>query len=549
MIYTIVLSIYACYILITSALFVNLRTDYYIAKRGFGPLLCTSVFQLISLATLCMKKEFKERVSCLFYYWGNNFAFPMFIFCAYVARGLSLLHENYLNRMKLQQFGKNEPTQLTRPSTSPKLNKARNSPSGTDTAAASQVATNGPRVAGGSPISDVSKEMKCDGHCSLESCTSHNSTEPELEIRTEISFNQIPSGSAELAGKSALEGKEEKTVQAASADHSDSSAGISVKTEHSLFAKQPPESIPYFPFSQAVFKWFILKRYCAEYAILVAFVLHILLNIVHNCLFLHRDPSGDPKLDACLKNDFSMNYFSVSFSALFLAPLVLYCLRGVEDAMKIKRDIRNSIFVGIPVHLYFIVIRNIKSLRYLRAYTPPVIVIFLWVSSFHTLMLVVPIVHVMRTRKRRGAKPLDSSAYPCITFEDVMSDSVLLAKFREFSVNEFSVENIFFWESLQQYKSIFLLVPKHSYDYVFDLAAQFAKQMKETFFTAYSNYELNINYEYKRIVLDRINCNKIHRDTFREAERDVMLHLKTSTFPRFLKYLKEQMQKGRKHPV
>lgn len=548
MIYTIVLSIYACYILVTSILFISLRTDYYIAKRGFGPLLCTSVFQVVSLTTLCMKKEIQESFPCLFYYWGNNFAFPMFIFCAYVARGLSLLHENYWNRMRLQQFGKTAPTQQTSyMSTSPtNWQKARDSPSGSAIASRAMVATDGPGVAGRASISDdVSNEMNCDGQFSqpLPLSTSTTCQPPEQEIQAEFSSTQIPSPSAELAGKQAINCTEGKDGNSFNFTTTPS------KSEHDLFGKKEDDSIPFFSLSQSIFRWFILKRYCAEYAILLAFLLHFCLNAVHNCIFFYRHPDEDPRLYICLKNDFSMNYFSVSFCALFLSPLVLYGLRGVEDAMRIKRDIRNSIFVGIPVHLYFIVIRNIKSLRYLKAYSPPVIVIFLWVSSFHTLMLVLPIVHVMRTRKRRGAKPLDSSAYPCITFDDVLSDSVLLVRFREFTVNEFSVENIFFWESLQQYKDIFLLVSKYSHDHVFDLASQFAKQMKETFFTAYSNYELNINYEYKRIVLDRIHCNKIHRDTFKEAERDVMLHLKTCTFPRFLKHLKEQMQKDKQNPV
>ena len=512
MIYTIVLCIYSCYILTTSILFVYVRTDYYIAKRGFGPLLCTSIFQVVSLTTLCMKKEIQERFPCLFYHWGNNFAFPMFIFCAYVARGLSLLHENYWNRMKLQQFGKNAPTQPTHlPSASPNWQKARDSPPlGMSTASRALVATDGPRVAGGASISDVSNEMKCDGLVPTTAHPTTNACEPDLEMQTEFCPVQIPPRSAELAGKPAINCTEHKDANSYNCNNS-------VQAEHDLLNKNHSEAIPFFSISQSIFRWFILKRYCAEYAILLAFVLHFCLNVVHNCIFFYRNPNEEPRLYICLKNDFSINYFSVSFCALFLSPLVLYCLRGVEDAMRIKRDIRNSIFVGIPVHLYFIVIRNIKSLRYLKAYSPPVIVIFLCVSSFHTLMLVLPIVHVMRTRKRRGAKPLDSSAYPCITFNDVLSDSVLLVRFREFTVNEFSVENIFFWESLQQYKSIFLLVPKYSHDYVFDLAAQFAKQMKETFFTAYSNYELNINYEYKRIVLDRILCNKIHRDTFKEA--------------------------------
>ena len=96
-----------------------------------------------------------------------------------------------------------------------------------------------------------------------------------------------------------------------------------------------------------------------------------------------------------------------------------------------------------------------------------------------------------------------------ITFRQVLQDSVLLARFRRFTVQEFSVENIFFYEVIEEFRQLCRHPVAARREFLVDRSIQ---NIYQCFFLPKSRYEVNVSDAVRQGILDCMHANGIADD-------------------------------------
>lgn len=150
-----------------------------------------------------------------------------------------------------------------------------------------------------------------------------------------------------------------------------------------------------------------------------------------------------------------------------------------------------------------------------------------------------------------------------LTLDNIFSDGLLLAKFRKFTITEFAVENLLFYEICKEYKQLWPAsatmtnLPQNQHvvlnqNHVFscslektsELFHEPALQIYSKFIRSGSTYEININGRTKRKIEERIVDCLIYEDLFDEALEEVSQLLISWSLPRFLETLNESINQS-----
>jgi len=126
-------------------------------------------------------------------------------------------------------------------------------------------------------------------------------------------------------------------------------------------------------------------------------------------------------------------------------------LRQVVDGFKIKEELRNTGIVAIVVFIPWIVFNNAKSAKYVNDEVFPFSTFFLLVGVSVTLGLST----IWPLYLSYFAPPMIEDAYSSdlSTLHGLLQDKVGLASFKQFLTKEFSVENILFYEEIEEYRA------------------------------------------------------------------------------------------------
>ncbi|KAN0029304.1 hypothetical protein ACTFIV_011193 [Dictyostelium citrinum] len=108
--------------------------------------------------------------------------------------------------------------------------------------------------------------------------------------------------------------------------------------------------------------------------------------------------------------------------------------------------------------------------------------------------------------------------------EQIIKDKNLALVFRQFLYNRFNNENFSFWLEAENYK----------YLDKSEMEAR-SKAIFSKYFLADSKYELNINFQDRKDLEEKINKNAASSDTFIRIQNDIKKHMETDAIPLFLK--------------
>ena len=193
---------------------------------------------------------------------------------------------------------------------------------------------------------------------------------------------------------------------------------------------------------------------------------------------------------------------------------------------------------------------------------------FVNIPPCHKIRLFNSLGHLSSVHKAFANLDLKRSPFPQrqlegLTLDKIFSDGILLAKFKKFTITEFAVENLLFYEICKEYKQLLLspnmamgdlfqnqmsssssmnqnyLFGSSSLDKANNLFYEPALQIYSKFIKSGSTYEINIDGRTKKKIEDRINECRIREDLFDEALDEVARLLVSWSLPRFLETLKD----------
>ena len=112
-------------------------------------------------------------------------------------------------------------------------------------------------------------------------------------------------------------------------------------------------------------------------------------------------------------------------------------------------------------------------------------------------------------------------------FQAVLNNAILLEEFTQFTLTEWSVENVLFYVAVEDFKITFRDTPSTAFEKARYLSGQFIK--------AGAHIEVNIDSELRISILNMIRDEKLSGDMFDLAQRSVYELMEKDSFPKWQK--------------
>lgn len=132
-----------------------------------------------------------------------------------------------------------------------------------------------------------------------------------------------------------------------------------------------------------------------------------------------------------------------------------------------------------------------------------------------------------------------------VDIETILSDRYLRGGFEHFLISEYSIENMDFYENVQQYKRAW-------YDYTTTTSRSVAKKIMANYIGGNSRNEINIKDEtmlrITRAMAEEDSSKKLREDIFDEAFLEIKRIMESDSLPRFLKQLEKQKLEQQERP-
>jgi len=142
-----------------------------------------------------------------------------------------------------------------------------------------------------------------------------------------------------------------------------------------------------------------------------------------------------------------------SYAALYLAAFIYFAikLRQVVDAFKIKEELKWTAAIGIVCLIPWVIFNSLSSAREVNTDTFPFSTLFLLIGVGSALFLSTMWPLYRSYAHVEGALSEDTS--DLTTLQGCLSDKNGLNAFKKFLTKEFSVENILFYEEIEEYRA------------------------------------------------------------------------------------------------
>lgn len=289
--------------------------------------------------------------------------------------------------------------------------------------------------------------------------------------------------------------------------------------------------------------WYIHSKYSTTLFICALCGIHIAITSVLQAVSKSFSISPMKFTDCKGREEMYPLYLSFALYGILGCPLILYRLNNVVDAYGIKSDIVKSILVGFPCYALFLLWKHASFMEMPRVYMPSTFIILWGLIAYHTSSVTFP---VFRTfwHKRKGDP--SSPFHPPLSLKDALNDQTLLTKFRKFTVTEFAVENLLFYETCTEFKS-FHKRQLGSSNASVELFKQNIEAIYDQFIKPGSAYEVNIMEVSRKNIEEQMLLPQPSLDIFEAAKDEIYYLMLSWSFPRFLKTLKQDEELPLQH--
>ncbi|KAK9762849.1 hypothetical protein K7432_011008 [Basidiobolus ranarum] len=234
--------------------------------------------------------------------------------------------------------------------------------------------------------------------------------------------------------------------------------------------------------------------------------------------------------------------FVVCYNVILFVFVIM--LRNVSDAYGIRGELLYMSIVNMFFDILFIIYYHVPVFRTFDPHDYAVNLAFVPLLTFHYHMIVRPVMATLGYaglssfifRRNRVISDSSINSYPLtatkVSFEQVMESSTLWEQFKLFAVQDFTVENVLFFERCRKLK----------YDWMTEDETQSKVDNMEieiqdvynTFIAPNARFMVNLNGKTRRLILECLKQRNFSVDIFERALDEVAELMFRNTYPRFL---------------
>ncbi|ORX97880.1 hypothetical protein K493DRAFT_313890 [Basidiobolus meristosporus CBS 931.73] len=234
--------------------------------------------------------------------------------------------------------------------------------------------------------------------------------------------------------------------------------------------------------------------------------------------------------------------FVVLYNVILFIFVIM--LRNVSDAYGIRGELLYMSLVNMFFDVFFIIYFHISTLRTFDPNDYAVNLAFIPLLTFQYHMIVRPVLitrgypSITSLFSRRTGNDLSSNinAYPLtatkVSFEQVMDNYTLWEQFKLFAVQDFSVENVLFFERCRRLKDSWTC--DETGELKVEVIETEVRDVYDTFITPNARLMVNLNGKTRRQIQEALNQKNISVDIFDRAVEEVSELMFRNTYPRFI---------------
>lgn len=567
--FEIVGALYFLFAACTCLLFFAHRADYFISNRGYFPITMTVISHLALVAIFVTRQIFRPSYPCFLVLWCCDVIAPVCYFCVFLGRGLNLLHEYQVTKKKYLGFTKHDLLSYISKDIGSGAMGASEVPIIRSLAIAAPNADfdegdfdsfseddeRSPSQHHGAShmlpfVNRMNDCCRVQAYARRFSILSTLGTDNRLAPPPPPEDRSVESLLPSLSSLSTTQFDDVMSI--ASSRLSSLPPSITQSSVDGVDASPPccseVENLGcLFRVRQVLhrihhsFLHFVGGTHAVNILIALVLLFHLTVTFAIQCYTKAYAVLPQPRCGRC-DGDWELyfNYFSFAAYIFVLSPALLYELRHVEDAFGIKNDLIYSIALASPMYLLMVLWKNATFLSYYKNIVSCTFLAMVGSSFFHWGIVMKPLIKSFRLRTLRRTALVQTAAgrakavsYASITFADVLNDSVLLAKFRKYTIKEFSIENIFFYEAIQEFKYLCINYKEHGFS-----IESSACNIYRWFFVRGCRYELNLTDGVRQRVADDVQQFRFNASMFNDAQAEIYRLMESCSF---VKFMQEEM--------
>ena len=302
-----------------------------------------------------------------------------------------------------------------------------------------------------------------------------------------------------------------------------------LQSEDSPLYRQPMRHLPFIWTPTP--KWFLDNRYLAsKQHVRVLYVANILIHITL-ALIVHMTYYHDGFFipDLVVSNgrcNFYQDYFIFLPGSFLWGLLSIFCiilLKTTKDLFGMNRELQGILVTWTcSGFFYFFMLLNVDS--HIDEQFPIIYIGFLMLIAVLYWILIFPLMIL-----KQDEEPIVKSTFK--NLQELMKDKKALSDFKDFLIQEFSFENLLFYEAVTKYRNNadFQLSRQHD----FNNATLHAKKIYLKYLVDSSEYPVNIDSSIRQRIIRRLERNEITPIIFDEAQEHVYNLMNLHSFRRF----------------
>ncbi|ORX81184.1 regulator of G protein signaling superfamily [Basidiobolus meristosporus CBS 931.73] len=228
-------------------------------------------------------------------------------------------------------------------------------------------------------------------------------------------------------------------------------------------------------------------------------------------------------------------WLTSAFYVFLLCPLFITWIRGVNDAYGIRRELIADFTLGVLAFLLYIIFASFPQMKNIRLIFPAAHWSVVALVFSHIFSIVAPTIEALKG----GPKTRKSTSLA--SFDSMVEDPRQFEVFKRFTLRDFSVENVLFYERVIQLKLKYQDLPYNpkgslSTEVVYELT-----NIYNTFITTGSEFELNLEAATISRLKERFQ-KELRLDVFDQALMEVRNLMYRYTYPRFVKLSRKNLE-------
>ena len=261
--------------------------------------------------------------------------------------------------------------------------------------------------------------------------------------------------------------------------------------------------------------------------------------------------SAHPTVDCTRGWEYIPMYSVLGVCLFVLNPLLLVWFRGIDDAYGIRVElVWTWVIWTVAVVMEMVWVYTPTLPPVVRAIWPHYDWLLVGFAMTHIMSVIRPTWMYWRQRGATGEQeaPLEASmGKPGLgskrAFELVLTDVSLFEEFKRFAVKDFSVENVLFYERVEQFRNQSSTTSPGLSAHTLDHIMREARKIFYLFLRHHADLQLNVSARVIRQVETEMRLKRFTVSMFDPVLMEVLQLMWTDTYPRFIRGMSKEWRR------